>query len=624
MKSELVDCMQPMRLKNAEVGPDFVTLSWQEYGTATEWTIQLVENIEGSSFAEGEVITANSNPYTIHNLSPETRYKVRVRPACNTEDESLWSLITFRTLAANPVPTDLAATNVISSSADVSWKGYGENYHVRYRKPSYIDGIISEEFNSSGNSSPSGWTKKSGLLSDDVLDGKTTLSNGGIWYFGNKNDVFDSHAHINIYGTSRQDWLITPSFTVPGGATVCFDLALTAYSGSNAPYPNYEGVDDKFVVLISTDAMNTWTILRQWDNADSEYLYNDIETTGEKVTIDLNNYVGETACIAFYGESTASNADNNLHIDNVCISTTVDATEWQNVNTTEAAANLTGLDPATAYEWQVQSVKDNQESDWSSSATFTTFGGLELADDDSEKPDGEKNADLISTDDGTAKDVMLVGRTLYKDGDWNTMCLPFNVTIANSPLSGDDVVAMTLNSNASGLSGTTLTLNFVEATNTIIPAGTPFIIKWASQESPATDLMNPVFTYVVIGDATIQNAEFPGGSFKGTYNAQTFSSEDKSILFLGADNTLYWPDGVGTTTIGACRAYFELSSTAKVREFKLSFGNETTTSISEKGIVNSDKFATATGWYTLDGRRLNGKPTKKGMYIYNGKKIFIK
>ena len=31
----------------------------------------------------------------------------------------------------------------------------------------------------------------------------------------------------------------------------------------------------------------------------------------------------------------------------------------------------------------------------------------------------------------------------------------------------------------------------------------------------------------------------------------------------------------------------------------------------------------AGAWYTLDGRRLNGKPTTKGIYINNGKKIII-
>ena len=30
------------------------------------------------------------------------------------------------------------------------------------------------------------------------------------------------------------------------------------------------------------------------------------------------------------------------------------------------------------------------------------------------------------------------------------------------------------------------------------------------------------------------------------------------------------------------------------------------------------------GWYSLDGRRLSGKPTKKGLYIHNGRKVVIR
>jgi hypothetical protein len=29
-------------------------------------------------------------------------------------------------------------------------------------------------------------------------------------------------------------------------------------------------------------------------------------------------------------------------------------------------------------------------------------------------------------------------------------------------------------------------------------------------------------------------------------------------------------------------------------------------------------------WYTLDGRKLQGKPTQKGAYIISGKKVVIK
>ena len=29
-------------------------------------------------------------------------------------------------------------------------------------------------------------------------------------------------------------------------------------------------------------------------------------------------------------------------------------------------------------------------------------------------------------------------------------------------------------------------------------------------------------------------------------------------------------------------------------------------------------------WYTIEGQKLSGKPTKKGVYIYNGKRVVIR
>ena len=31
----------------------------------------------------------------------------------------------------------------------------------------------------------------------------------------------------------------------------------------------------------------------------------------------------------------------------------------------------------------------------------------------------------------------------------------------------------------------------------------------------------------------------------------------------------------------------------------------------------------AAQWYTIDGRRLTGKPGQKGLYIHNGRKVVI-
>ena len=56
------------------------------------------------------------------------------------------------------------------------------------------------------------------------------------------------------------------------------------------------------------------------------------------------------------------------------------------------------------------------------------------------------------------------------------------------------------------------------------------------------------------------------------------------------------------------------------RAFRMDFDDNVT------GIVTvfSDEPTTTNSIYTLDGRRLQGQPTQRGIYIYNGKKTIIK
>jgi hypothetical protein len=267
---------------------------------------------------------------------------------------------------------DLATTDITGHTVTLSWTGYSDAYNVSYRTAEVNDGSC-ESFNLT--SVPDGWERKEGLLSN-VMSGtglgevQSTWTN---WTFGTANDVFDSHARINIYGTSAKNWLITPTFTPVNGAALKFDLALTGYNGG---IPGTTGTDDRFVVLITTDNKANWTILREWNNSGSQYVYNNIASTakGDHITIDLSAYAGEDARIAFYGESTASNADNNLHIDNVAVEMTEPAGEWQTVSASEAAVKLTGLNPLTKYEVKVQGNCGSEDgvSEWSDPITFTT------------------------------------------------------------------------------------------------------------------------------------------------------------------------------------------------------------------------------------------------------------
>jgi hypothetical protein len=249
-----------------------------------------------------------------------------------------------------------------------------------------------------------------------------------------------------------------------------------------------------------------------------------------------------------------------------------------------------------------------------------------------------------------AKSVTLAGRTLYKDGNWNTLCLPFDVTIAGSPLAGADV--RTLSSSSFDSTNGELTLNFTnQGAITTIEAGKPYIIKWAGGSNlTETDLVfNDKTISYTMQDVVCDLGNDKSVTFKGTYSYTNFIVETPSILLLGDDNTLYYPQPDETTNpttyphIGAQRAYFQLkgitagepntSGSAKMR-IVLNFGDEedtgTATGITTTNLqldeVNSDN-----AWYDLRGRRISvpsvssaSSVLPKGVYIYKGKKVIIK
>ena len=227
-------------------------------------------------------------------------------------------------------------------------------------------------------------------------------------------------------------------------------------------------------------------------------------------------------------------------------------------------------------------------------------------------------------------DVTLSGRTLYKDGSWNTICLPFDYDPAYGVLAGDGVEIYAL-TNAE-IAGTRLNLFFGEnvAGNNVMHAGKPYIIKW---NNTGVHLSNPVFQGVVprvTVPVDYDNGASDGAKvrFRGTFSPQHLPAQDQSILFMGGDNTLYYPKSGTGTTIGACRAYFQIGSgtaAPQLDNFDFTFGEKNVTRLKEidNGQLIMDNWIEGV-WYTLDGRRLSVKPTQKGIYIINGKKGVIK
>lgn len=215
--------------------------------------------------------------------------------------------------------------------------------------------------------------------------------------------------------------------------------------------------------------------------------------------------------------------------------------------------------------------------------------------------------------------IRLYGRTLYKDGYWNTLCLPFDVTLSSSVLDGATVKTLESSSFGNG----TLTLNFSSDLKTI-PAGKPCIIKWANGDNLEAPLFNNVAVSVLNGSPV----ETINVDFIGTFSPKTLTANDNTVLYLGANSTLYYPSA--NVPLNAFRAYFKLkgltageptpSNTPGVRAFVLNFGDGEVS-----GIVDAKANPSLSEWYSLSGRRY-ATPTAlpKGVYIHNGRKVVIK
>ena len=271
-----------------------------------------------------------------------------------------------------------------------------------------------------------------------------------------------------------------------------------------------------------------------------------------------------------------------------------------------------------------------------------------------ELDNNDDNSSVINYYNGKEATVTLTGRTLYKDGFWNTICLPFNIANINAkdandkpiwPLYGATIRQLDTESVPEGGEKTgiytydnysKLYLYFSDPTTSIV-AGVPYIVKWGS--GSGEDITNPSFSGVTI-DKTIRDASFTGGKFCGNYNYLQFDSDDTGKLLIGINtgmSTLFYPKA--NASLGACRAYFQLaddytagepdtpgSGPSEIRNFVLNFGDDD----SATGIIAigdsqlSTLNAQRSEWFTLDGRRLAAKPTAKGLYIHAGRKVVIK
>ena len=257
--------------------------------------------------------------------------------------------------------------------------------------------------------------------------------------------------------------------------------------------------------------------------------------------------------------------------------------------------------------------------------------------------DNMDNASVLAERNQYYGHVTLSGRTLYKDGCWNTLCLPFSLTEGqvSTQLAPEALMELdtdgTYDGHKTGFTVSTNTLYLYFKNATSIEAGKPYLVKW---ENSGENTSNPVFYNVTLSSttptlvtSTDKGDDLGNVSFTGTYGPKDIFTTEKTTLYLDANNHLCYPWGEDMTsfTINSFRAYFQLNngfvcgepgSTGTINNFVLNFGDETN-GIEEISNLKPQT-SNPTSWFTLDGRKLSGKPTQKGIYVNNGRKVVLK
>lgn len=188
-----------------------------------------------------------------------------------------------------------------------------------------------------------------------------------------------------------------------------------------------------------------------------------------------------------------------------------------------------------------------------------------------------------------------IHRTLWRDGAYNTLCLPFNLSadeIATSPLAGAQVYEYVRGTKIGDSQ-----LNIEVSATDHIEAGVPYLIKWAPTEPQVID--GGILKFKNVNVVT-NHGQTLGGSdevrFVGNIGIAHMVVGDHDNLFLGAANTLYWPD-YDEDRLKGFRAYFQVPTTGpnaapKNTPARIVETHDTPTdieSVSQQPIANSQK-----------------------------------
>lgn len=158
---------------------------------------------------------------------------------------------------------------------------------------------------------------------------------------------------------------------------------------------------------------------------------------------------------------------------------------------------------------------------------------------------------LSAINDGEARNITM-NRPLLRNGDYNTICLPFDLSYAQLHNASNPLYNCTVSQLTDmWVAGNELRI-YMSPVNSMV-AGKPYLVRYNGE---ADNLAQMVFNNVTIGAAEGTTTNANGATMYGILEPTHLTVNDQNLLFLVAGNELKWPNA--DNAMKAFRAYFVL------------------------------------------------------------------
>ena len=619
----------------------------------------------GTESDENEWVTVENitSPYNLEGLTPSTKYEVQVQ-GIYADGNSQWTeSVIFTTEDGLDVPTELVVDDITDKSAVASWEGIQDTYNLRYRTPASADVLFFESFEEGlGN-----WT-----LVDTDDDGNNwmqfnplTFSSGGFPAYDGQYVVM-TRSWMNQAALTPDQWLISPKIDDLGGMLRYFVM-------DDGSYP------ETYRIYVSTTDTEIENFTAVTDNMQSP-----LSQLWTEVAVDLSSYAGQAGYIAFrHYECTDKDF---MLIDAVGLyKNEVPAGDWIVVEGITSPYTIEGLEPATNYEVEVQGILGENVTAWTAPVQFTTlepepeFSEFFIVGDFNEWNQTEEGGrvELMANEEGTeytatldfeaGQDFKVITHlpdvTPTSVAEWVWLGAAENNMIGNDLLDVNipllnDLSALNFKMEEAG--NYTVTVKAAPTTTGLMALQEPLVMVVTKNVPFAPEYSE----FYVVGDFNEWNQTEEGGrvelvgneegteytgsvemlaeqKFKViTPNPNPTSDDDQWIWFGGADenemgyflinndmlnvdislidgaNFQVLAGGEYTITVKAPQA----DGTRALQEPLVMVVTMKPTAITTiSSDMNNDN-----AWYGVNGIRYENRPTAKGVFIHNGKKVVIK